>query len=100
MLEAIAAGPPPGWDHADAWARRMRRWARACRRLIVPTGSDVERATVLLDVDPAAFSVVPNGFDPQRFRPFAVDRAAFWQRHLAVAALDDAVVLLARDRLT
>ena len=31
MLEAIAAGPPPGWDHADAWARRMRRWARACR---------------------------------------------------------------------
>jgi glycosyltransferase involved in cell wall biosynthesis len=100
MLEAIAADPPPGWDHADPWARRMRRWARACRRLIVPTGSDVERATVLLDVDPAAFSVVPNGFDPKRFRPFAVDRAAFWRRHLAVAALDDAVVLLAVGRFT
>src|SRR3954469_11802512 len=27
MLETIAAGPPPAWRHAEAWADRMREWA-------------------------------------------------------------------------
>ncbi|HEX2160479.1 MAG TPA: glycosyltransferase family 4 protein, partial [Thermoleophilaceae bacterium] len=35
MLERIAAGPPPEWTHADAWAKRMRRWAQGCERLIL-----------------------------------------------------------------
>src|SRR3954453_19812858 len=35
MLNEIAAGPPPGWQHAQAWAERMRRWARSSERLFV-----------------------------------------------------------------
>ena len=31
MLEKITAGPPEGWDYAEAWSARMRRWARAWR---------------------------------------------------------------------
>jgi glycosyltransferase involved in cell wall biosynthesis len=121
MLEAIEAGPPPGWDHAAAWARRMRRWARGCERLIVPTDRDARRAARLLGVEPAACVPVPNGFDPHHFHPRVVDRRAFWRRHLVdspqgwapgrpagsvryaeedVAALDDAVVLLAVGRFT
>ncbi len=121
MLERIAAGAPPAWTHADAWAQRMRRWARDCERLIVHTGDDVERVVGLLGVDPRACVVVPNGFDPERFRPTLVDREAFWRRQLverpqgwgpgqpvgsiayderAVTTLAEAVVLVAVGRFT
>jgi glycosyltransferase involved in cell wall biosynthesis len=121
MLEAIEAGPPPAWEHAEAWARRMRRWARSCERIIVPTHGAVGRAVALLGIPPTGCVAVPNGFDPELFRPAVVDRAAFWRRHLVerpqgwrpgrpagsvrydagqVAALDDAVVLIAVGRFT
>ncbi|MFA9269165.1 MAG: glycosyltransferase family 4 protein [Baekduiaceae bacterium] len=114
MLDRASAGP-----HADAWARRMRRWAGACAQLIVPTSVARDRAVRLLGVDPAACVVIPNGFDPAVFRPEPVDRAAFWHRALVddphggrpgdepgsiayteeqVARLDAAVVLLAVGR--
>jgi glycosyltransferase involved in cell wall biosynthesis len=82
MLERIAGGPPPGWIHAAAWVRRMRRWAGACRVLLVPSPAMVSRAASLLGAPPAKFAVAPNGFDPELFRPREVDRAAFWRRHL------------------
>jgi len=121
MLEQIEDGAPASWVHADAWARRMRRWARACTRLIVLTPSQVDRAVRLLGVDPRACTVVPNGFDPVQFRPAAVDRRAFWHEQLvldpqgslpgqdagtvgyddaALGDLDDTVVLLAVGRYT
>src|SRR3954464_9193394 len=34
MLREIESGPPEGWDHAEAWAERMRGWAQACERLL------------------------------------------------------------------
>ena len=34
FLRALAAGPPQGWRHAHAWEERLRRWARACERLL------------------------------------------------------------------
>jgi glycosyltransferase involved in cell wall biosynthesis len=83
MLERIADGPPPSWRHAAAWERRMRRWAHRCERMLVLSRSQVERARRLLDVDPSRCVVAPNGFDPSRFGPRAVDRHAFWQRALA-----------------
>jgi glycosyltransferase involved in cell wall biosynthesis len=82
MLERIADGPPPSWVHADAWARRMRRWAHDCERILVLSRSQIERARRLLDIDPARCVVAPNGFDPLRFGPRAVDRRALWQRAL------------------
>ena len=121
MLERIAAGAPTSWPHADAWARRMRRWASGCERLIVLSQSHVGRAVELLGVDPRACVVVPNGFDSKRFRPSPVDREAFWRRQLvehprgwapgepvgsvaydddAIAALSQAVVLIAVGRFT
>jgi glycosyltransferase involved in cell wall biosynthesis len=82
MLEEIDAGPPTGWTHAQAWADRMRAWARRCERLLLLSPSQVPRARALLGVDPDRFAVIPNGFDPAAFSPRAVDRAALWERVL------------------
>jgi glycosyltransferase involved in cell wall biosynthesis len=82
MLERIADGPPPSWRHADAWARRMRCWAQGCERILLLSRSQLERARRLLDIDPDRCVIAPNGFDPDRFRPRALDRGAFWQRVL------------------
>src|SRR3954466_1319636 len=86
MLERIAEGPPEGWEHAEAWGRRMRRWALGCERLLLLSHSQLERAERVLGIDPRRCVIAPNGFDPERFSPRTVDRAAFW-RH---ALVDDA----------
>src|SRR5689334_15591236 len=77
MLERIAEGPPASWDHAEAWRRRMRRWALGCERVLLLSHSQLERAERLLGIDPRRCVVAPNGFDPERFSPRTVDRAAF-----------------------
>jgi glycosyltransferase involved in cell wall biosynthesis len=121
MLERIAAGAPSSWHHADAWVRRMRRWARGCERLILLADSQMERAAAVLGVDPAACVVIGNGVDDESFRPGPIDRAAFWRRQLAehprgwrpggeagsvaydavdAAGLDEQVVLVAVGRFT
>ncbi len=82
MLEAIAEGPPPGWDHADAWAQRMRRWAQSCREIVVLSPSQLDRLETLLGVPPQRCTVVPNGYDPETFHPRQIDREAHWRRHL------------------
>jgi glycosyltransferase involved in cell wall biosynthesis len=85
MLEAIAEGPPAGWDHADEWAERMRRWAQRCTRILLLSPSQLARASELLDIDPDRCVVVPNGFDPARFKPrpmTAEERLAHWHRYL------------------
>jgi glycosyltransferase involved in cell wall biosynthesis len=84
MLRAIEAGPPPGWDHAAAWAARLRRWARACTRLIVPPGSEREVGS-LLGISPARLVGIPSGVDLELFRPRPLARAerlSFWRRWL------------------
>jgi glycosyltransferase involved in cell wall biosynthesis len=82
MLERIAEGPPASWEHAEAWGRRMRRWALGCERLLLLSHSQLERAQRLLGVDPRRCVIAPNGFDPQRFSPRPVDRGAFWRHAL------------------
>jgi len=82
MLERIAAGPPPAWTHADAWSRRMRRWAARARRLVLLSPSQVERVETLLGLGADRCVVCPNGFDPERFAPRELDRAAHWHEHL------------------
>jgi glycosyltransferase involved in cell wall biosynthesis len=84
MLEAIAA-EPDRWPHGRAWAERLRGWAARCRRLILLTDSQADRAERLLGSDPAKFAVVPNGFDPELFAPRHVDHRAHWRRHLVDA---------------
>lgn len=82
MLERIAAGAPPSWRHAPAWAERLRAWAGRCGRLLVASPRGAERASGLLGVERERLVVVPNGFDPERFKPLTVDRVAHWRRHL------------------
>ncbi len=81
MLEQIAAGPPPGWIHAEAWAARIRAWAGECERIVVADPAGRARAASALDLDPERFTCAPNGFDPG-FAPRTIDRAEHWRRHL------------------
>lgn len=121
LLEQIDEGPPAHWTHAAAWARRMRRWARQCARIVVQTPGNIDRAVALLGVDPGDCDVVANGFDAALFAPRPVDRGGIWRRvlvdeprgwrpgeepgsvayeHEQVAILEDAVVLVAVGRYT
>jgi glycosyltransferase involved in cell wall biosynthesis len=121
MLEQIRDGAPAHWRHADAWARRMRRWAQLCAAVVVQTQGNVDRAVDLLGVERDACIVLANGFEPDLFAPRKVDRAAFWRRMLVdephgwrpgedpgslaydadqVAVLDEAVTLIAVGRYT
>jgi glycosyltransferase involved in cell wall biosynthesis len=85
MLREIDAGPPRGWDHAEAWAERMRDWARRCERLFVLSPDAVRRVPDLLGVEAQRVVWAPNGFDPAGFdrRPLRGEaRLAHWRRWL------------------
>jgi glycosyltransferase involved in cell wall biosynthesis len=85
MLRAIEEGAPPGWDHAEAWAERMRRWAGSCERLLVLSADAARRVPDLLGVEPGRVIAAPNGFDPDLFdrAPASPDeRRALWRRWL------------------
>jgi glycosyltransferase involved in cell wall biosynthesis len=82
MLNAIEDGPPSGWDHAAAWADRMRGWARRCERLLVLSPDAVKRVPDLLGVDPARVVWAPNGFEPDLFDRRPIDRLALWRKWL------------------
>jgi glycosyltransferase involved in cell wall biosynthesis len=97
MIEAIEA-EPGRWPHGPAWAERMRRWAAANAHTIVAAQSQAERAERLLGIDRPA--VVPNGYDPERFFPRDVDRAAVWRDVLGDGAPTDEPVLLYVGRFT
>jgi len=79
MLEAIAAGAE--WEHAEEWADRMRRWAARAAEVIVAPGNRV-RAEALVGIPGDRLVELPNGFDPELFRPLDVDRHAVWRRVL------------------
>jgi glycosyltransferase involved in cell wall biosynthesis len=85
MLREIGAGPPADWDHADAWAERMRGWARASARLFVLSDDARARVPQLLGVPAQRVVTAPNGFDPETFdrRPLTgEDRVALWRSWL------------------
>ncbi|MEA2249170.1 MAG: hypothetical protein QOH46_3699 [Solirubrobacteraceae bacterium] len=82
MLERIADGAPGSWAHADAWARRMRRWAARAERLLLLSETQLPRVERLLGVGADRCIVSPNGFDPRIFSPRPVDRAAHWFEYL------------------
>ena len=121
MLEAIMAGPPPSWTHAEAWVERMRRWAHGCERLMLVSPSEIPRAERLLGLDAGRMVVLPNGFDPRVFVRCEVDRASLFRDALIeaprgwsagrqpgtvryrpedVSALVDGVVVLTVSRFT
>jgi glycosyltransferase involved in cell wall biosynthesis len=81
MLERIASGAPARWRHGASWAARMRRWAKACARLVV-TPSGVQRTVALLGVPAERVLALPNGVDIDLFSPRVLDRPAFWRRVL------------------
>jgi glycosyltransferase involved in cell wall biosynthesis len=85
MLREIDDGPPAGWEYAGAWAERMRRWARACERVLVLSPDAVRRVPDRLGVDPERVVWAPNGFDPAGFDRHpapAAGRLDHWRRWL------------------
>ena len=85
MLDHIAEDPG-AWPYAREWGGRLREWAQAARHTILLSGTQVARAERLLGLDPAATTVIANGFDPETFTPDpAPDRAAHWRQHLVEA---------------
>ncbi len=85
MLREIDDGPPEGWDHAVAWAERMRRWAQGCERLFVLSPDAVRRVPDLMGVEPRRVVWAPNGFDPVVFQRRPVSDSArvdHWRRWL------------------
>ena len=99
MLEAIERGEAE-WEHGEAWAERMRRWAAACARLLVLSDTQVARAEGLLGIEASRCVQVPNGFDPELFRPREIDRGAHWGRHVEALAGYEGTVLLYVGRFT
>jgi glycosyltransferase involved in cell wall biosynthesis len=84
MLRAIEAGAPAGWRFAERWRRRMRRWAGACERLIVPPAAAGEVAQ-LVGVPRAAIVELPSGVELDLFRRRPLDREerlTHWRRWL------------------
>ena len=84
FLRALATGPPRGWRHARAWERRLRRWADACERLIVPPGAECEVAA-LLGLERCKLVGLPSGVELERFQPRPLagqERRDFWRRWL------------------
>jgi glycosyltransferase involved in cell wall biosynthesis len=84
LLRAIEAGAPAGWHFADRWAARLRRWAEACERLIVPPGAAVEVAR-LLGVPLERLQALPSGVELELFERRPLDRRArlaHWRRWL------------------
>ncbi len=80
MLEAIDADVQR-WAHAEAWARRLRRWAQECSRILVADGA-VGRARDLLELEEERIVPLANGVDTDMFRPRPVDRRAIWREVL------------------
>ena len=84
MLRTIEAGAPAGWRFAERWRQRMRGWARACERLIVPPGASAEVAR-LLAVPRGAIVELPSGVELDLFRRRPLERKqrlAHWRRWL------------------
>ncbi len=85
MLAEIDEGRRPDWAHGAEWAERMRRWARACARVLVLSEDAARRVPDLLGVDPNRVAQAPNGFDPGLFdrRPLrGAAREELWRRWL------------------
>jgi glycosyltransferase involved in cell wall biosynthesis len=84
LLRAIDAGAPAGWQFAESWQQRMRAWARACERLIVPGGASAEIES-LLAVPREAMVELPSGVELDLFQRRPLDprqRLAHWRRWL------------------
>jgi glycosyltransferase involved in cell wall biosynthesis len=84
LLRAIEAGAPAGWRFADRWAARLRRWAQACERLLVPPGA-AEEVGRLLGVPLERLRALPSGVELDLFerRPLGRSaRLAHWRRWL------------------
>jgi len=84
LLRAIEAGAPAGWRFAERWQQRMRGWARACERLIVPPGASAEVAR-LLALPLRAMVELPSGVELDLFRRRPLNRMqrlGHWRRWL------------------
>jgi Glycosyltransferase Family 4 len=81
LLRALEAGAPARWCFAGRWAARLRRWAQACERLIVPPGAAA--VVRLLGVPRERLRPLPSGVELELFEPRALgrsERLRHWRR--------------------
>jgi glycosyltransferase involved in cell wall biosynthesis len=82
LLRTLAVEPPrSSWHYARRWEGRLRGWAGACARLIVPPGAEDEVAT-LLGLERSRLHGLPSGVELDRFQPRPLageERRAFWR---------------------
>jgi glycosyltransferase involved in cell wall biosynthesis len=84
LLRTLTAGPRAGWHHARRWEERLRGWAGACARLVVPPGAEGEVAA-LLGLERSRLLGLSSGVELDRFQPRPVAgeaRRGFWRRWL------------------
>jgi glycosyltransferase involved in cell wall biosynthesis len=84
MLRAIETGAPADWRFAERWRQRMRGWAQACARLIVPPAASAEVAR-LLGLSRGALVELASGVELELFRRRPLERGrrlAHWRRWL------------------
>jgi glycosyltransferase involved in cell wall biosynthesis len=84
LLRAIEAGAPAGWRFGERWRQRMRGWAHACARLIVPPAASGEVAD-LLGLRRERLVELPSGVELDLFRRRPLERGqrlAHWRRWL------------------
>ena len=82
MLEEIDGGAV-SWPHAEAWAQRMRRWARQAHTLVVPSRAQLPRVRSVLGIGEERCVVLSNGVDLDLFDRREVGRRSHWRRQLA-----------------
>ena len=75
MLREIELGLHPGWEHADAWVERMRRWADRCRRLFVLSPDAAQARACAARDRPGEDGRGSERVRPGRVRPPAARRA-------------------------
>jgi glycosyltransferase involved in cell wall biosynthesis len=84
LLRGIEAGPPSSWLFHERWAARLRGWAQACARLLVPPGAAAE-VVRLLGVPLERIAEIPSGVELGLFERRALgrlERLARWRRWL------------------
>lgn len=85
MLAEIRGASAGLWPYASAWQQRLIASAQRASRLIVVSPSDRDLAVELLEVEPDAIDVVPNGVNLERFSPHPLpseERLSRWSEWL------------------
>lgn len=85
LLEELAASPAASGSSADRWQQELTEAAHRADRLVVVSADHLQRAERVLGLPGPRFTLIPNGFDTERFgvlQDHAADAYRHWRRWL------------------